>query len=53
MILIDPPLIFSPLSDWTSFRKEMEALAADHPDNEDVKEALADAKANEARLKKA
>jgi len=41
MILIDPPSDFAPLSEWTAFKKEMEALAIKHPDDDDVRACLA------------
>lgn len=44
MILIDPPTPFSPKSEWQAFLVEMEELAKEHPDDELVKEHLAEAK---------
>jgi hypothetical protein len=50
-MIIDPPSVFSPSSEWTRFRKDMEALLADDPGNDDVREWLATAKKNEAPAK--
>lgn len=44
MILIDPPTPFAPREDWEDFLKEMEELEKAHPDNEDIREHIEEAK---------
>lgn len=50
-MIIDPPSAFSPLKDWTLFRKDMEAELSSDPGNADLLENLKLAKEMEARLK--
>ncbi len=49
-MIIDPPSRFAPLSEWTRFRKDMEALFLEFPEDEDVRDHLSGAKAIEADL---
>lgn len=44
MIIIDPPSPFASKEDWQDFLKEMEKLAKEHPDNEDVRAYIEEAK---------
>jgi hypothetical protein len=50
-MIIDPPTMFAPLSEWKAFRVEMEELTELYPDNAEVAEMLALARNTEARLK--
>lgn len=43
-ILIDPPSPFAPKPEWTAFLKEMMELLEAHPDNEEVKENIEEAR---------
>ena len=45
MIIIDPPTPFAHKAEWEEFLKEMEELQKAHPENEDVREHVAEAKA--------
>ena len=50
MMIIDPPSVFDPLSEWTAFRERMEALLVEHPDDPTVRECLDEARRMEAEL---
>lgn len=44
MILIDPPTPFDTLATWQVFLAEMETLAKDHPDDDDVQAQIVEAR---------
>lgn len=43
-MIIDPPSPFAPDSEWRDFLKELEELAEVHPDNDDVKDYIEQAR---------
>lgn len=50
-MIIDPPSVFSPLSEWTRFREDLEAELKSDPTNADLKEFIEVARDNEDRLR--
>jgi ferredoxin len=50
MTIIDPPSVFDTADEWRRFLAEMKELAREHPDEQDIKDAIAGAEKHLAEL---